>query len=337
LKVVLAGCGGISGVWLEAAKGIPAVEMVGLVDIRESAARQRKEQFGLVNAATGTDLRAMLKTVRPDVVFDCSVPAAHLSVTLEALRAACHVLGEKPLADSMSNARRMVAAARKAQKIYAVTQNRRYDPRIRALRRFLDSGCIGRLTTVNSDFYLAPHFGGFRDRMKHVLLLDMAIHTFDAARFISGADPVSVYAREWNPHGSWYAHGASAIAIFEMTDGIVYSYRGSWCANGPPTSWEASWRVVGEKGGVLWDGGDGFHARVEKGRSGFVREANDVPVSVPDSPKSGGHAGIIREFVECVRKGRTPETVCTDNIRSLAMVFAAIESAETGRRVRIRA
>ncbi|MBT4504188.1 MAG: hypothetical protein HOC74_41040 [Gemmatimonadetes bacterium] len=50
----------------------------------------------------------------------------------------------------------------------------------------------------------------------------------------------------------------------------------------------------------------------------------------------GGHAGLIREFVDCVQKGKQPETICTDNIKSLAMVFGAIESAEKGRVVKIK-
>jgi hypothetical protein len=50
----------------------------------------------------------------------------------------------------------------------------------------------------------------------------------------------------------------------------------------------------------------------------------------------GGHAGLIREFVDCVRKGGVPETVCTENIKSLAMVFGAIESAKQGGQVAIR-
>jgi predicted dehydrogenase len=76
---------------------------------------------------------------------------------------------------------------------------------------------------VNADFYIGAHFGGFRDQMQHVLLLDMAIHSFDQARMVMQADPVSVYCREWNPKGSWYQHGASVVAVFEMTGGIVYT------------------------------------------------------------------------------------------------------------------
>ena len=48
-------------------------------------------------------------------------------------------------------------------------------------------------------------------------------------------------------------------------------------------------------------------------------------------PKIGGHEGLIRDFVDCLRTGRTPETICTNNIKSLAMVFGAIESAMTRR------
>lgn len=337
VRAVLVGCGGMSAAWLNAAKNVADLEIVGLVDIREEAARKRAEEFGLQHAVVGTDLKRVMKKVAPDAVFDVTVPEAHVDVTLTALKHGCHVLGEKPLADSMKNARKMVAAAQETGKIYAVIQNRRYDPRIRRLRSFVESGEIGNVTTVNSDFYIGAHFGGFRDRMKHVLLLDMAIHTFDAARFITGADPVSVYCKEWNPSGSWYDHDASAVAIFEMTNGIVYVYRGSWCSEGLNTTWESDWRIIGEEGSVTWDGGNNFRAQVVAETGGFHSKCRDAEIPPSDFPgKVGGHAGLIAEFVRCIQTGETPETVCTDNIKSLAMVFGAIESAEKGKRVEIR-
>jgi predicted dehydrogenase len=228
----------------------------------------------------------------------------------------------------------MVAAAREAGKLFAVIQNRRYDPNVRRLRHLVESGAAGPLTTVNVDFYIGAHFGGFRDRMEHVLLLDMAIHTFDAARLITGADPVSVYCQEWNPPGSWYDHDASAVAIFEMTDDIVYTYRGSWCSEGLHTTWEGDWRIIGQQGSIIWDGGDSIQARVSRETDALIWDAETVEVAAFDpGDKVGGHAGVIRDFVRCVQTGETPETICTDNIKSLAMVFAAIESAEQGRRV----
>ena len=336
IKVVLAGCGGMSGTWLRVAKEMPDLEIVGLVDLREEAARKRAADFELPNALISADLKSALDQTDPDVVFDCTVPAAHIHVTLTALEHGCHIFGEKPMADSMENARKAVAAAEKAGKIYAVIQNRRYDPRIRMLRNYLDMGDISPVTTLDSDFYIGAHFGGFRDHMEHVLLLDMAIHTFDAARFIIGADPVSVYCKEWNPSGSWYDHDASAVAIFEMTNGIVYTYRGSWCAEGLNTSWECDWRAIGENGSVKWDGGNQFQIQVVDETGGFFSKWRDEETPPYDpGEKVGGHEGLIKEFIRCARTGETPETVCTDNIKSLAMVFGAIESAELGRPVEI--
>jgi predicted dehydrogenase len=336
LRAVMVGCGGISGAWLDALREMPDVEIVGLVDLNEDTARQRAEQYELKQAVIDHDLPVVLDDTAPDVVFNCTVPGAHHDVTLTALRAGAHVLGEKPLANSVKEAQEMVEAADQSDRIFAVIQNRRYQPALRRLRRFLASGRIGRVTTVNSDFYIGAHFGGFRDHMKHVLLVDMAIHTFDAARYISAADATSVYCHEWNPSGSWYDHDASAIAIFEMTDDIVYSYRGSWCSEGCNTSWESSWRIVGTQGSVLWDGYDGFDIQVVDETGDFFSQLEDVamlPLSEDD--RVGGHAGVIREFLDCVRSDQTPETIGSDNIKSLAMVFGAVDSAESGEKVAI--
>ena len=341
LTAVLVGCGRISPAWLRPCQALSDLEIVGLVDIQEQAAMQRAEEHELPAALVGTDLVAMLEQTRPDLVFNCTVPEAHLPVTLEALRQGCHVLGEKPLADSMESARLMIAAAQEAGKLYAVMQNRRYDRNIRHLKSFLQSGVIGSITTVHSDFFVGAHIGDFRDHMRHVLLVDMAIHTFDAARFITGTDATSVYCLEWNPSGSWFDHDASAVAIFEMTGGIVFTYRGSWCAEGLRTPWESEWRIIGEKGSVTWDGAEGFQAQVVAETSGLLSKVRDLeipPYSAPPgggSVQLGGHGGLIQDFLHAVRTGRTPETSCDDNIKSLAMVFGAVESAERGEKVRV--
>ncbi len=336
LKAVLMGCGGISGAWFKPLADMPDVQLVGLVDLLEENARRRAAEFGLTGVLIGSDLARVLDATRPDIVFDCSIPGAHHTNTLTALQHGCHVLGEKPLADSMEHARAAVAAAEASGRFYAVMQNRRYMQPVRRIRQFLASGAIGPLTTVNCDFYLGPHFGGFREEMEHVLLLDMAIHTFDQARFMGGLDPVSAFCKEWNPAGSWYAHGASAMAIFEMTGGVVYNYRGSWCAEGLQTAWEAEWRFIGTQGTLKWDGAEAFAAETATPTGQFWAERQPIPIPpYTADERFHGHASCIQEFVECVRTGATPNTLCTDNIKSLAMVFAAIESAETGQLVQI--
>ncbi|TIX07061.1 MAG: gfo/Idh/MocA family oxidoreductase, partial [Mesorhizobium sp.] len=135
-------------------------------------------------------------------------------------------------------------------------------------------------TSIHADFFVAPHFGGFREEMAHVLLLDMAIHTFDAARYMAAGKPASVYCQEWEPASSWYRQGSSASAVFDFGGGKVFTYAGSWCADGFRTSWEGSWRIVAERGSLLWDGFDGLKAEaVIPGRDGLFDKIQ--PIEVP--------------------------------------------------------
>lgn len=336
LRIVLVGAGGMSRVWLTAALSRTDIEIVAIVDVIAEAAQKRANEYNLTRTLIGTDLQTILEQVQADAVFNCTIPEAHYDVTMLALNHGCHVLTEKPLANSMAQAQEMVNAAERAGKIISVIQNRRYDANIRRVHSFLQGGTLGTLTTINSDFYLAPHFGGFRDHMPHVLLLDMAIHTFDAARLLIGADPISVYCQEWNPAGSWYDHDASAIAIFEMNNGVVYTYRGSWCADGLPTTWEAEWRIIGQQGTLLWHGDEEVRAQVIQEKGGFISNSQDIAIPPYQSGRTGAHAGIIDEFLTCIQQGTQPETTAADNIKSLAMVFGAITSAEQGRKIMLQ-
>ena len=338
-RAVMVGCGAMSNGWLRAIHETEllsrSVEMVGFIDLDPALARSRADEHGWTRAAAGHDLAAMLADLKPDLVFDIVVPPARRGVVETALSQGCHVLSEKPMATSLAEAEHLIALAQRAGRLHSIVQNRRWLPGIRRARSLLASGALGDLTAVHCDFFIGAHFGGFRDAMEHVLLLDMAIHTFDAARYLTGRDATGVYCREVNPQGSWYAHGASADALFDLTGGATMTYRGSWCAEGLRTAWEASWRVIGTKGTLLWDGNEGFQAERATGDEGFFRATEKVAVPPLAEPLIEGHAGVIADFVEAVRTGRPPLTPGTDNIRSLAMVLGAIESAETGRRVTI--
>ncbi|TGP49298.1 Gfo/Idh/MocA family oxidoreductase [bacterium M00.F.Ca.ET.230.01.1.1] len=337
MKVVLVGCGAMSKQWLDAARRIDGLAIAGLVDLDAERAKARAREYDLANAVIGTGLNAVLDQTKPDAVFDVVVPAARREVALSAFAHHCHLLTEKPLADSPENAQAIITAARQAGRVHAVVQNRRYVANVRRIRRFLDSGAIGKPTSIHADFFIAPHFGGFREEMAHVLLLDMAIHTFDAARYMVAGEPASVYCQEWEPASSWYRQGSSASAVFDLGGGKVFTYAGSWCADGFRTSWEGSWRIVAERGSLLWDGDDGLKAEVvASGRDGIIDKTQAIEVPALDpADRVGGHLGIIQDFMRAIETGTEPETRGADNIKSLAMVFGAIESAETGRRVAI--
>ncbi|MEX0887503.1 MAG: Gfo/Idh/MocA family oxidoreductase [Phycisphaeraceae bacterium] len=341
VRALIVGCGGMARTWIEIAHGAAEIEIVGLVDIARDQACAAAQRAGLDESLVYDDLETAIGATRPEAVFDVTVPGAHHGVTLTALRAGCHVLGEKPMSDRLEHAREMVAAADEAARLYAVTQSRRPVPGALAAAGFVQAGGVGRVEEVHGDFFLGPHFGGFRDEMAHPLLADMAIHTFDSMRQLTGAEPRRVYCHAFNPERSWYRGDASAAAVFEMVGPrghpVVFTYRGSWCAEGLATSWNADWRIVGDQGTVRWDGEQRVRAEVvadAPGEGGFFRPTKSLDVGC-EAMAEVGHAYLIREFARCVRTGERPMCPAEDNIKSLAMVAAAIESARVGQAVEV--
>ncbi len=333
-RALLVGAGGMGQGWASNLAKHPDVQLAAWVDLRDGAAQEAAEKHKLEFGFYGTDLEKAISESKPDFVVDVTIPEAHHGVTLTALKHGLPVIGEKPMAHSMEAAREMVAASEKSGKLYMVSQSRRYNNHLRAYRRLIEKTC-GRPGILNADFYLGAHFGGFRDEMDHVLVLDMAIHSFDEARFLLGdVKPVAVYAEEFNPSWSWYRGAACITCLFEMEDGTRFTYRGSWCSEGLHTSWECDWRAVGGTGTALWDGHDKLSGAKVTGTEGFTREttATEEPIT---HETDGGIAGSLSEFLHALDTGETPFGECHDNIRSLAMVFGAIESSKTGQRVAI--
>lgn len=332
-RALVVGAGGISGAWFPPLKA-EKVNVVGVVDLRLDAAKGRIQQYEL-DCQAFTDLGEALKATKPDFVVDLTVPESHCAVTCKALQAGAHVIGEKPMAASMAEARKMVKTAEATKKLYMVSQSRRWVVKHDCIQRTLAASRLGTLTTANCDFYIGAHFGGFRDEMPSPLILDMSIHHFDLVRYLTGKDPVAVYAKEFNPVGSWYKGDVAASCIFEMSDGVIFTYRGSWCAEGCHTSWHGDWRIIGDKGTMLYDHDQEPHGEVIAAGKGFHVPKKPLKLTAPKLKFEGMH-GALREMLAFLRTGATPQTECHDNIKSLAMVFAAIESNKKGRRVPIR-
>ena len=159
------------------------------------------------------------------------------------------------------------------------------------------------------------------------------------ARFLAGADAESVYCLESNPSWSWYQGASSATCVFQMTSGTVFTYRGSWAAEGAPTSWEGDWRIVGAQGTALWKGGS---------PTAEVVVPLDVGTAMPFHRKTEprepanswkgreGHEGCLDEMFAALAEGRPAETDAADNLKSMQMVFGAVESSRAGRVVSLQ-
>jgi predicted dehydrogenase len=333
-RVVIVGAGGIMGAWMP-----PLIEekvqIVGVVDKFIDAAQKRVDEYSLQCEASD-DLAKTLRETQPDFVLNLTIPEAHYEVTCAALKAGAHVVSEKPMSATLQEARKMVKLAEETGKMFMVSQSRRWDANHDLTKRVLDSKQLGAITTLNCDFYIGAHFGGFRDEMDSPLILDMAVHHFDLARYFSGADAVAVYAHEFNPQGSWYKGDVAASCIFEMSNGSVFTYRGSWCSEGLHTSWNGDWRFNGEKGSVVMEKDAPPHGQVvAKKTSDFTQPLKDAKIPAPRKIHSGMH-GALREMLAFLRKGTVPQTECHDNIKSLAMVLAAIESSKKRKRIEIK-
>ena len=318
LRVVVVGAGGMGRAWLRTVEESPVVELAGIVDLDLEAARAAAAWLGRPDLPVDAGTARLASNVGAQAVINVTVPAAHHPVTTEALAAGLPVLGEKPVASTVAQGLSLAAAAELHGQLFMVSQSRRYNRQLFEAKRL--SASLGAVGIVSAEFFKAPQFGGFRDAMDHPLLLDMAIHQFDMARFLLDADPVSVFCEEYNPSWSWYRGDAGATAVFEMSGGERFVFTGSWCSPGRETSWNASWRVSGESGTVLWDG-----------------DNEPVTSLAPDggSSEDPGQeiAGSLRDFVAAVRTGSIPMGRVHQNIMSLAMVEAAILSAATGSRV----
>jgi predicted dehydrogenase len=336
LRALVVGAGGLGQQWLKIIDACEATEVAGIVDIRPGAAESAAQGAGLDGIHLGTSLDEALDSVAPDFVLDVTIPSVHHDVVIRALEWGAPVLGEKPMTDSMEKARAMVAAAERSGQLYMVSQSRRFDPNLFSFRQLARQEAGLPLGILNADFYIGHHMESFRHGLEHVLLLDMGVHIFDKARFISGEEPVAVYCEDFNPSWSWLRGMSSATAIFEMTNGLRFTFRGSWVSEGRHTSWQSEWRAVGPHGSVTWDGATKPVAEVaislESGA--WVSQLEQrTPVTVPDVQPQ--FAGSLSEFVRALRTGETPMGECHDNIKTLAMALGAIQSAETRQRVTI--
>lgn len=324
LRAIHVGCGSIAqGAWLPALKENPRYEVVGVVDPSTEATARALETLGRGNAypslAEAFDAHDDIQAVL------ISTPPAFRKELIElAFAKGCDVLCEKPLSDDLSVARDLVRIAEAEGRKFGVIQNRRVLPGMREVSETIAANRIGTVGAISCDFFKGPRFGGFREEMEHVLLLDMAIHTFDQARYMIGDRAISAFCHEYNPPHSWFRHGASASASFEMASGAVFHYRGSWCSAFAETSWQASWRIDGALGTLLFDGETSLSLHTESGQE---------VIPVTDLPKNQtGHAGLLENFADAVLDGAPLVTTGADHLESLRMVFAAVASAESGQR-----
>lgn len=334
MNVIQVGVGKMGQHWLEQMSEMDMVTLVGVVEpvppLREAAL----VKAGLSAAAGFASVDEALAGVEFEAAVIVTPPPTHRPLAEQLLEAGKHVLTEKPLATTLDDARAMVATADRCQRTLMVAQNYRYFAPFSTIRAMIQRGEIGRVTAVTIAFHKDARTmfgeGDFRYSMKHVLLVDMSIHHFDLIRAALGTDAAQVYAQTWHVPDGNFEYDAAVSAVITMTDGAVVTYTGNWATYSPETSWNGDWEIIGELGRISWTGGDWNEADITIQRWGDAA----VPVPIADLERAGQY-GLVTDFVAAIESGTAPDTAAASNVQSLAIVFAAVESAETGQVVRL--
>lgn len=254
-----------------------------------------------------TTIEAMLPDV--DVIDICTPTALHMEQTLIAVQAGKHVVCEKPFAQSVEDAQRMIDACEQAGVKLLLAHVLRYFPAYAEAKARVAAGEIGaiklmRMARLNS-MLLAQEGSWFTDLLQSGgVLFDMSIHDYDFARWLAGdvASVKAIVQSAWDKPAA--QHG---LVLLTHTNGAVTFVEGSWAM--PAKTFRTTFDLIGDAGRIEFDSKD----------SG----------GLPANP----YALQAQEFYEALAYGTPPRVTADDGLQALRIALAAVESATTGSEV----
>jgi predicted dehydrogenase len=330
LRVLQVGLGGWGRDWARrVVPEVPEVDLVGYVDPDPSALARLREEAPVTPEQCFLTLEHAIEATRPEAALVTATLPGHAPVTRAALGAGLHVLVEKPFAETLDVARQLVDLAAAQEKSLMVSQNYRFFPAARKVAQLVGEARLGKLHEVSIDFRrYSP--GTVNGRGRHhfeeqPLLVDMSVHHFDLLRLILGGEPERIYCEAWNPVWSGFSGPSVAVSSIDFDGGVVVSYRGSWVSAGPVTPWSGEWRMEFEHGQIFWTSRDDDGPRRDRV---VIQKPDRKPRVIPlPALAQIDRWGTLTEFAHAVRAGREPECSGRDNLGTLGLVAAAVESA----------
>lgn len=327
IRLLCAGLGGMGFADWSAAAKVKDFRLVAGAD-PDPAARQRFTE------ATGSpafaDFEEALAEAEAGAALIATPDAFHAPYSIKAMQAGLDVIVEKPMAETLQDARKMHAAAERLGRMLMVHNQLRWFPAYHHMRRLIAKGRIGAVRQVEFDMFVFSNVcrNGYRSRLPYLILQDLSIHHFDLMRFLTGAECVSMYARAWPPNedGCDIAAASSAYAVAEMTGPVTVSYRAKIRELMDQTGYAPRVTVTGSRG-VLRFADNGI---VLQTHAGHARKRAAQAIE-PKEPR----LSVMAAFARAIRTREPALTWSGDNIKSLEMMFAAMKSARTGRIVRL--
>ena len=325
MRFIQVGVGGFGAQWLKTVQADQRASLVALVDVDEPALKAARKETGLPESACFDDFETAFEQVDADAVLNVTPPHVHSEVAMAAFDQGLHVLTEKPLADNMEHARQMVEAADDAGLTLMVSQNYRFCRWVKTVRHLLYEDGYGPPDNIYVRFARSLQVQSWRLSMEHPLVVDMSIHHFDLMRAITEREPQSAYALTWKPKWSWFEHHPCCMALFEFDDDIRVCYDASWVSRSRNTSWAGYWRIECEEATIEVRG-----EKVHMVDPQFPDEDAEIEMR---GMESEGREYCLLEFQTAVQEERQPETSGRENLNSLAMVYAVLDSSDNSKRV----
>ena len=286
-------------------------------------ATERRDAF-YPEAAIYADYQEVLRRADVEVVDVATHPAERVSIIEAALLARKHVLSQKPFVLDLDTGARLCDLAARQDVQLAVNQNGRWAPHVAYLRLAVAAGLLGELTSADLSVHWDHSWvvGTPFDAIDDLVLYDFAIHWFDMLTCYFGAEqPQRVFAatartRSQRPRPPMLAHvlvdypAAQATLSFNAATAVGHHDRTF---------------LVGTQATAL-SSGPGLQ---EQTVQIVTPEGVASPVLAGQWFPDGFH-GAMAELLCAIEEGRTPSNNAADNLRSLALAFAAIGSAHDG-------
>lgn len=333
LECIQIGVGGWGEHWctevLPRLGALGLAKTVAAVDIKPGVLPRAKETLGLSDNQLHTSAEEALSMHKADFITIVVPPSQHERMVDLALEHGCHILSEKPIADSMEACCRIHRKVLNAGLKMAVTMSHRFDQDKQSLEAAIKSGDYGRLNylvhrfTHNCREY--GSWGKFRHEIPDALLVEGTVHHFDIHRALSGSNARSVYAVTWNPPWGEFRGDSTALITIEMENGTRCLYEGAKANASTLNGWENDCiRAECEHGTLELDR---RMLRVLRGGPWEKPVAQALPLLERPSWRN---PWLAEMFCEWLLGGPEPPNSLEDNIQCCALLFAAIHSAHTG-------
>lgn len=301
------------------------ITVAGLVDVAEEPLAASGDLLDVAPERRFTDMAAAFASVEADFCVISVPPVHHREAAVLAASRGLDILCEKPIADSIEDVRAIHDAVEEHTVKMAITQNYRFEPPTMAVRNVLRSGELGRL-----NYIVARYAHDYREagswRVDHVherdfpLLVEGSVHHFDMLRNLSGANCDRITGFGWNPEWSSFKGVCVCLLAMQMENGVRAFYEANSLEAGQLNPWfHEAYRAECERGAISVDRNQ--VVRIQRRAKDGTETVEEVPHA--DVALTGHHA-LVTGFLSWMDGGPALETQLSDNVHSVAMLFAAI-------------